>query len=161
MITGRCAVAGFCLMRVQTSNPSMPGIITSSRMISGFSSSTLRNAWGREPAVTTSKYSAPSLASSSLTLAGMSSTTRTRAVMAISGQEAANGLEEIHDRDRLGDVGLAPAFADLLLVALHRERRDGNDRDRFEIVVFLQPFRNFEPRHFRQLYVHQNEIGAV
>src|SRR3981081_942469 len=104
----------------------MPVIITSSKMRSGRSSSPLRNASGPEPAVTTSKYSAPSLASSSLTLAGISSTTRTRAVRAPSSQEAANGLEKIHDRDRLGDVSLAPAFADLLLIALHRERGDGN-----------------------------------
>src|SRR5256885_7807401 len=139
MITGRCAVAGFALTRWQTSKPSRPGIITSSRMMSGRSSSTLRSASGPEPAVTTSKYSAPSFASSSLTFAGMSSTTRTRAVMAPSSQEAANGLEEVHDRDRLGNVSLASAFADLFLIALHRERCDGDNRDGFEIVVLLQP----------------------
>src|SRR5664279_1993257 len=161
MMTGRCAVAGFDLMRWQTSKQSMPGIITSSRMMSGRSSSTLRNASGPEPAVTTSKYSAPSFASSSLTLAGISSTTRTRAVMASSRQEAANGLEKIHDRDRLGDISLAAAFADLFLIALHRERGDGDDRNGFETVVFLQPLGDFQTGDFRQLDIHQNKVRTM
>ena len=35
----------------------------------------------------------------------------------------------MHDRDRLGDIGLAAALPDPLLVALHGEGGDGDDRD--------------------------------
>ena len=89
-------------------------------------------------AVTTSKYSAESRASSSLTLAGTSSTTRTRAVIdglpqAVA-EKVADGLDELADRDRLGQIGLAAAFADALLIAFHRKRGDRDDRNCFELV---------------------------
>src|SRR5215813_11227190 len=86
-------------------------------------------------AVTTSKYSAVSLASRSFTFESMSSTTRTRAVMtcptcyAALSDEATDRVEEAGDGDGFGDIGLAPALADDLLVTLHRERGNGHDRD--------------------------------
>src|SRR3546814_7411278 len=52
-------------------------------------------------------------------------------------KETLDGLQEVGDGDRLGDIGLATALADLLLVPLHREGSDGNDRDRLQIIVFL------------------------
>src|SRR5262245_24586529 len=104
----------------------MSGIITSSRTMSHSAFSHLANASPPLIAVATSKYSADSRASSSLTLAGTSSTTRTRAVTErySSGvtKKVTDGLDELADRDRLRQVGLAAAFADALLVAAHRER---------------------------------------
>src|ERR1700749_3020304 len=126
-------------MRRQTSKPSMPGIITSSRTISGtFSDMRARHSRPLK-AVTTSKYSAVSFASRSLTLDMMSSTTRTRAVMKPRrlSDEAANGFQEAGHRDRLGDIGLATALADHFLIALHRKSGDGDHGNGFEGVVFL------------------------
>ena len=71
------------------------------------------------------------------------------------------GLDEPRHRNRLRDVGLAPALADALLVALHGEGGDGDHRDDMQFAVFLQPFGDVETRHFRQLDVHQDEIGAM
>ena len=44
MTTGICAVAGLALMRRQVSKPSSPGIITSSKTMSGLSASIFANA---------------------------------------------------------------------------------------------------------------------
>lgn len=52
--TGICAVGGLDLMRLHTSNPSMPGIITSSKTISGMSFTTRSSACGPDVAVMTS-----------------------------------------------------------------------------------------------------------
>ena len=83
MMTGICWVAGLALMRLQTSMPSMPGIITSSKIMSGLLRCTASRASTPFIAVTTSKYSAESFASSSRTLARISSTTRMRAVILV------------------------------------------------------------------------------
>src|SRR5262245_16391740 len=134
MTIGMWAILGLDLMRRQTSKPSIPGIMTSSKTMSGSSAATRVNACSPLDAVRTSKYSAVSLASNNLTLERMSSTTRTRAVMnvglAASTQEAAHGVEEARHRNGLGDVGLAAALPDDLLVALHGERGHRNDGDR-------------------------------
>src|SRR5579862_2578250 len=129
-------------MRRQTSKPSMPGIMTSRRMMSGSCSSILASASIPLNAVTTSKYSAESFASSSLTLDRMSSTTRTLAVIG-SADEPAHGIEEVRHRDGLRDIGLAATLANHLLIALHRKRGDGDNRYCLQGVVFLQPFRDF------------------
>src|SRR5918995_5827690 len=127
MTTGICAVMGEFLTRRQTSKPSMPGIITSSRTMSHRPCSQIASASGPFIAVTTSKYSALSFVSSSLTFGKMSSTTRTRAVIDASFAEiGADGGEEFRDRDRLRQIGLAAAFADALLVALHGKGGDGD-----------------------------------
>ena len=52
---------------------------------------------------------------------------------------AADGVEEGGNRDGLGDVGLAAAAADALLVALHGEGGDGDHRDVGELLVVLEP----------------------
>src|SRR3954464_14647154 len=114
-------------------------------------------------AVVTSKYSAVSRASSSFTFAGMSSTTRIRAVIGPSGcsQKVANGFDEFADRDRLRQIGLAAALADPLLVALHGERRDGDDWDDLQLRVVLEPFGDLKARYFGKLDVHQHKVGTV
>src|SRR5215203_3471459 len=162
MMTGRCAVSGAFLSRRQTSEPSMPGIMTSRRTMSHRPCSQSASASGPFIAVTTSKYSALSFVSSSLTFGKMSSTTSTRAVMMASLAEiGTDGREELRDRDRLRQIGLAAALADALLVALHGEGRHGDHRDGFQLVVLLQPLGDLEPGHFRQLDVHEDQIGPV
>src|SRR5512143_897371 len=133
-------------MRRQTSKPSISGIITSSRMMSGGDCSILASASGPFSASSTSKYSAESLASRSRRLAATSSTTRTRPDIARPAlpQEPFDGAQELSHRDRLGDVGLATALKDLLFVALHGEGRHRDDRDRTEIVVLLDPLRDLQ-----------------
>ena len=66
MMTGICCVRGSAFSRRQTSNPSMPGIITSSRTTSARSRVQICRASGPLRAVRTSKYSAVSRASSKL-----------------------------------------------------------------------------------------------
>src|SRR6185437_9917335 len=148
------------LMRRQTSNPSMPGIITSSSTMSGtLSAIRARHSWPLK-AVTTSKYSAPSFASRSLTLDMMSSTTSTLAVMT-SSDEAADGFQEAGHRNGLGDIGLAAALADHFLIAFHGEGGDRDHGNGLEGVVFLEPFGDFKARDFRQLDVHQDQVGMM
>src|SRR5579871_3676500 len=155
------------LSRRQTSKPSMSGIITSSRTRSQSARSQIDKACSPLPAVTTSKYSADSRASSSFTLAGTSSTTRTRAVIdpfpvrSCRTEKVSNGLDELAHRDRLRQIGFAAALADALLVALHRESGDCDNRNCFQLLVVLQPFGHFQARHFRQLNVHQDQIRPV
>src|SRR5215467_7251643 len=175
MTTGMCRVRGLALMRWQTSKPSMPGIMTSSSTISGALAAMASSAALPLSAVMTSKYSAESLASSKRTFAGISSTTRTRADIPLpthdarsnrfyclnQAQKLLDGLQEIGHRDRLGDIGLAAALANLLLVALHGEGRDGDDGNHLQRVIFLDPFRHLQAGDFRQLDVHENEIGLV
>src|SRR5215472_4972877 len=165
MTTGMWCVESPLLSRRQTSNPSRSGIITSSSTTSHSARSQINSASRPLAAVVTSKYSAERRASRSFTLAGTSSTTRTRAVIdglsSVRPQEAANGLDELADRDRLRQIGLATAFADSLLVALHCERGDRHDRNGIELRIFLQPFCHFEARDLGQLDVHQDQVGPM
>src|SRR5437763_11313775 len=138
--------------------------MTSSRTMSHSPRSQIANASSPLVVASTSKYSAVSRASSSLTLASTSSTTRIRAVIDFgsrSVEEMANGFDEFADRNRLGQIGLASALADTLLIAFHGEGRDRHDRNDLELRIVFQPLRNLEPRNFRQLNVHQDQIGAV
>ncbi len=76
-MTGTVATAGFALRRRQVSNPSMPGIMASSRMMSGVISSTRASA--ASPATAT-RTVAPERSIASvrkLSVSGESSTTRT------------------------------------------------------------------------------------
>src|SRR5690606_3611394 len=162
--TGMCVQRGSALIRRQTSKPVIPGIITSSSTISGGSTSITASAEGPSSAVTTSKYSAVSFACRSRTLTGASSTTRMRALMRAlrsSGEMLLNGLEKPRNGDGLGDVVLAAALPDLFLVAFHGESGHRNHRDVPKIVVLLQPLGDLEPGNFRELDVHQDEIGPM
>src|SRR6185312_10606513 len=164
MITGIWCVIGFDLSWRQTSKPSMSGIITSSSTMSHSARSHSASASAPLLAVVTSKYSADSRASSNLTLAGTSSTTRTRALIAApSGvaQEMPDGLDELRHRDRFRQVGFAAPLADAFLVALHGERGHRNNRYRFEFGVVLEPLCHFQAGYFRQLNIHDDEIGPV
>src|SRR6185312_4869949 len=144
-----------------TSKPSISGIITSRRTISGCSALTARKASAPLDAVITVKYSLDRLASSSLTLTSTSSTTNTRADMTPSVQEPLDGLQEIGHRYRLGDIGLTAAFADLFLVALHGKGGDGDDRDRLQGIILLDPFGDLEAGDLRQLNIHEDEVRMM
>src|SRR5487761_2128330 len=146
----------------------MSGIITSSSTMSHSARSHSASASGPLCAVVTSKYSADRRASKSFTLAGTSSTTRTRAVIAKSlaapsggPEEMTDRLDEFADRNRLGQIGLAAALANAFLVALHGEGGDRHDRNCLEFGIVLEPFGHFEAGYFRQLDIHQNQIGPV
>src|SRR5215510_11934255 len=164
MTIGMWATLGLVLMRRQTSKPSMPGIITSKSTMSGNSAATRVSACSPLDAVKTSKYSAVSFASSSLTLERMSSTTRTRAVITVcpdSAEEPAHCVQEAGHGNRLGDVGFAAALPDDLFIALHGEGGHRDDRNRAQGVVLFEPFGHLEPRDFRKLDVHQDEVRVM
>src|ERR1700738_1828681 len=124
----------------------MSGIITSSRMMSHSARAQISSASAPLDAVSTSKYSADSRASNSLTLAGTSSTTRIRADIEILPlpDKPSNGFNKFADRYRLGQRGLAAAFPDTLLIALHRKSGDRHHRDRAQLRIVLDPARHFE-----------------
>src|SRR6516225_2566934 len=143
------------------STTSMSSIMTSSRMMSHSARAQMASASAPLEAVRTSKYSAESRASNSLTLAGTSSTTRIRAdILTLLSDEPSDGLDELADRDRLGQIRLASTFVDAFLVALHCEGGDGHDRYRAQLRIVLDPPRHFEARDLRKLDIHQNEIGS-
>src|SRR5581483_8928311 len=150
--TGMKWVAGFDFRRRHTSKPSMSGIMTSSRMMSHSARAAISSASPPLDAVSTSKYSADSRASSSFTLAATSSTTRIRADTEMNSlpDKSTHGLDELADRDRLGEIGLATALADTLLVALHGEGRDGDDGNGAQLRVVLDPAGDLEAGDLRQ-----------
>src|SRR5690242_2682580 len=160
--TGMKCVAGLDFRRRQTSKPSMSGIMTSSRMMSHSARSHIFSASAPLAAVSTSKYSADSRASSSFTLAGTSSTTRIRADTEVNSlpDKSTHRLDELADRDRLGQIGFAAALADALLVALHGKGGDGDHGNGAQFRIILDPARDLEAGDLRQLDVHQDQIGA-
>src|SRR5437660_1893846 len=162
MTTGMKWVAGLDLSRRQTSKPSMSGIITSSRMMSHSAREQICSASSPLDAVRTSKYSADRRASSNLTLAETSSTTRIRADIETHSlpNKTPYGFNEFADRNWLGQIGLASALADTLLVPLHRKCRDRNHGDRTQLRTILDPPRPFETGDLRKLDIHQDQIGA-
>src|SRR4051794_21752666 len=159
--TGMKCVDGLDFRRRHTPKPSMSGIITSSRMMSHSARAEIASASAPLAAVSTSKYSADSRASSNFTLAAISSTTRTRAdTETLLSDKTPYRFNKFADRDRLGQIGFAAAFADALLVALHRKGGDRDHRDRAQLRIVLDPARHFEARHLRQLDIHQDEVGT-
>src|SRR5262249_47197723 len=93
---------------------------------------------------------------------GLSRNARRRGAGGPGGPEkAADGFDELGHRDWLRQIGLATAFADALLVALHRKRGHRDHRNGLELGVFLEPLGHFETGDFRQLNVHQDQVGTV
>jgi hypothetical protein len=87
MTAGKCALLRSDLIRRQTSNPSMPGSMTSSNTMSGVSASMRSRPSSPARAVLTSKYSARCFAARTSVVGKSSSTTKTRAgiLLAVSG----------------------------------------------------------------------------
>src|SRR5262249_22007031 len=73
---------------------------------------------------------------------------------------SAHGLKKRADRDRFGNVGLAAALSDALLIALHGKRGDGNHGNLAQFFVVLEPARYLKTGDLGQLDVHQDQIGA-
>jgi hypothetical protein len=61
----------------------------------------------------------------------------------------------------LRQIGFATALTDSLLVTLHRKSGHRDHWNDLELGVFLEPLGHFETRDFRQLNVHQDQIGMV
>src|SRR5262247_1826257 len=76
-------------------------------------------------------------------------------------EKAADGFDELGHGDRLRQIGLATGFADALLVAPHRKGGHREHRNSLELGVLLEPLGHFEPGNFRQLNVHQDQVGTV
>src|SRR5690606_21279258 len=165
--TGIFWVAGSAFRRSHTSKPSMPGIMMSSKITSGFSFLAFSKASGPLMAVMTRKNSRASFASSNLTLGAISSTTRIFALTQAPLfqlrllQIALDDFEKARNGNRLGDIVLAAALKDLLLVAFHGKSGHGNDRDRFDVLVLFDPLGDLETGNLGQLDVHQDQIGFV
>src|SRR5688572_140885 len=160
--TGMKCVAGSDFSRRQTSKPSISGIMTSSRTMSHSAREQISSASAPLLAVSTSKYSADRRASSSFTLAGISSTTRIRADIEtqLLPDKTSHRLNKLADRNRLGQIGLAAAFANSLLVALHRKGGDRDHGDHAQLRIILDPARDLEAGDLRKLDVHQHQIRA-
>src|SRR6185312_2651358 len=84
-----------------------------------------------------------------------------RAVPSGISKKIADRLDELAHRDRLRQISFAAALADALLVALHRERGDGDDRYGLEVGVVLEPLGDFEAGYFGKLDVHQDQVRMV
>src|SRR5690606_24615082 len=61
----------------------------------------------------------------------------------------------------LGNIGLAPALPDPLLVALHGEGCHRDDGNGAQLVVFLEPFGHFQAGNLRKLDIHQDQVGTM
>jgi hypothetical protein len=73
----------------------------------------------------------------------------------------AHRLDELANRDRLRQIRLAAAFADALLIALHRKRRHRHHGYGLQIRVILEPLGDLETGHLGKLDVHDDQIRAV
>src|SRR6516164_7195921 len=76
-------------------------------------------------------------------------------------EKAADGFDELRHRNRLRQIGLAAALADALLVAPHRKGGHRDHGNGLELRISLEPLGHFETGDFRQLNVHQNQVGPV
>ena len=76
-------------------------------------------------------------------------------------EKAADGFDELGHRDRLRQIAFATGFPDALLIAPHRKGGHRDHRNGLELRVFLEPLGHFETGDFRQLNVHQDQIGTV
>src|SRR6185437_11728651 len=172
MTTGIWAVRGSRFSRRQVSKPSMPGIMTSRRMMSHSSWLQAAIASGPFVAVVTSKYSAVSRASSNFRLGTTSSTTRIRALIATFPQNASSAtsgigdviadcLEKFDDGNRFGEISFATALPDLFLIALHSEGGDGDHRNVAQVFIILDPLRHLQTGDFRQLNIHQDQVRTM
>src|SRR6185312_8975718 len=69
-------------------------------------------------------------------------------------------FNELANRNWFGQIRLAAAFADTLLVALHRKGRNRDHRYRAQLRIVLDPARHFETGDLRKLDIHQDQVGA-
>src|ERR1700761_1135847 len=70
-------------------------------------------------------------------------------------------LEKFGDGYGFRKISFAAALPDLLLVTLHGKSRYGDNGDRAQLIIVLQPLGDLQTGHFGKLDVHQDEIGHV
>src|SRR5690606_4778976 len=75
--------------------------------------------------------------------------------------ESANCLEKTVHGNGFGDVRLASALSDALLVALHGEGCDGDNRNASQLIVILEPLGHLQPRDLGKLDVHDDEVRPM
>src|SRR5262245_41444917 len=96
------------------------------------------------------------------TFSGLSSATSSRGgVLTASSEVRAELAEERARTEGLGHVRVAAGGERLLVVAGERVRRDGDDRDRAQPGIGLDPARDLVAVDPRQLDVHEDEIRAL
>ena len=136
--TGMWWVAGSSFSRRQTSKPSMPGIITSSRTMSGIRRAAIASASAPFEAVITSKYSADSLRFQQPHVGGdvVDDQDARGHARTLSRENAGRSRGTCVTEIGLDNIGLAAALADALLVALHGE---GGDRDHRDVRAARRP----------------------
>eukprot|EP00657_Telonema_sp_P-1_P002094 TRINITY_DN15008_c0_g2_i1.p1 TRINITY_DN15008_c0_g2~~TRINITY_DN15008_c0_g2_i1.p1 ORF type:complete len:194 (+),score=29.02 TRINITY_DN15008_c0_g2_i1:307-888(+) len=76
-------------------------------------------------------------------------------------QKLFDRVDEGTDGYGLRNISLTAPIPDLLLITLHGEGGDGDDWNGAQIVVFLDPLRDLQPRNLRQLDIHQNKVRAM
>ena len=63
--------------------------------------------------------------------------------------ETLDGLNEIGKRNRLANIGIATGFEDLPFIALHRKGGHRDHRDRFQLLILLQPLGDLQAGDLR------------
>src|SRR5260221_251922 len=132
------------------------------------SAGSLPGRWAKRP-----QTSSRSCSSSIIRLRRTSERTRAKSAMSLTGlvrkssAPASSPVSRSAASDRAVTMTtgicavVAAALANLLLVALHGEGGDGDDRNRAQLVVFLDPFRHLQPRYLGQLDIHQDQVGTM
>src|SRR5712691_7423140 len=144
----------------------MPAIWTSSRTRSGSSVTARSTVSGPDDAELTAKPAGSRTASSSRTFAGTSSTTRIRGCRSFSAvislaQVAAHLVGELAHADRLRQVAVEALGEEPLLVAAHRGRGEGDDRELGGARVLPQKLERLVAAQVRHADVHQHEVREV
>ncbi len=76
------------------------------------------------------------------------------------GEQTGDRLDELHHRDRLGDIAFGAGVADALLVAFGRIGRHRHDRNRPQFGVGLDLLDQLEAADMGHLDVHHDEVGG-
>src|ERR1700693_3250688 len=156
----------------------MPGIMTSSRIRSGGAFATMARASSPLAAVPRTNPSGASMISNKSLFWSLSSTIRTRAGLSeVSGsafifaspslysgnvhQMRRDGREELPVGEGLGDVAVTPGGTNAFLIALHRQRRECDYRNRTGRIVGLEERSRFESVQSGKLDIHQDQVGPV
>src|SRR5436190_10293557 len=141
----------------------MPAICTSRRTRSGSSVAARSSASGPDDAELSEKPAGARIASSSRTFAATSSTTRILGVGSVSTvisrpQVAAHLVGELSHADRLLQVAVEALGQEALLVAAHRRRGEGDDRDLGRPRVLLEQLERLRAAQIRHADVNEDKV---
>lgn len=76
-------------------------------------------------------------------------------------EKLADRAQQLVNPDRLGDIALATAAKNAVLIAAHRERGHREDRYVLELAIALDDLSNFQAGDTWELNVHDNQIRSV